>query len=96
MDTLKEERTSQYSGGIFHKTQIELTYNANHIESSGLTHEQTRYIFETNTIGVENKVLNVDDVIETTQYFRGIDMIIDNAKATLTEKFRDCVLSIEC
>ena len=64
-----------------------MTYNSNHIEGSRLTHDQTRYIFETNTIGVENEVLNVDDVIETANHFRCIDMIIDNAKATLTEKF---------
>ena len=68
------------------KTQIDLTYNSNHIEGSRLTHDQTRYIFETNTISVENEVLNVDDVIETSNHFRCIDMIIDHAKATLTEK----------
>ncbi|MBR6636576.1 MAG: Fic family protein, partial [Phascolarctobacterium sp.] len=73
--------------GIYHKTQIDLTYNSNHIEGSRLTHEQTRFIFETNTIGVENEVLNVDDVIETVNHFRCIDMIIDDAKANLTEKF---------
>ena len=60
---------------------------SDHIEGSRLTHDQTRYIFETNTIGVENEVLNVDDVIETANHFRCIDMIIDNAKAALTEKF---------
>ena len=87
LDILQEEKTSKYSGGIYHKTQIDLTYNSNHIEGSRLTHEQTRLIFETNTIGVENEVLNVDDVIETVNHFRCIDMIIDNAKANLTEKF---------
>ncbi len=87
LDILQEEKSSKYSGGIYHRTQIDLTYNSNHIEGSRLTHEQTRYIFETNTIGVENEVLNVDDVIETANHFRCIDMIIDNAKATLTEKF---------
>ena len=71
---------------IIRKMQIDLTYNSNHIEGSRLTHDQTRYIFETNTIGVENEVLNVDDVIETANHFRCIDMIIDNAKAALTEK----------
>ena len=84
---LQEQKTDQYSGGIYHKTQIELTYNSNHIEGSRLTHDQTRYIFETNTIGVENGVLNVDDVIETANHFRCIDMIIDHAKAALKEKF---------
>lgn len=84
---LREEKKNRCSGGIYHKTQIDLTYNSNHIEGSRLTHDQTRYIFETNTIGVENEVLNVDDVIETVNHFRCIDMIIDYAKATLTEKF---------
>ena len=86
LEILQEQKADQYSGGIYHKTQIELTYNSNHIEGSRLTHEQTRYIFETNTIGVENGVLNVDDVIETANHFRCIDMIIDHAKAALTEK----------
>ncbi|MCI6011507.1 MAG: Fic family protein [Firmicutes bacterium] len=87
LDILQEQKASQYFGGIYHKTQIDLTYNSNRIEGSRLTHDQTRYIFETNTIGVENEVLNVDDVIETANHFRCIDLIIDNAKATLTEKF---------
>ena len=84
---LKEQKEAKLKGGIYHRTQIELTYNSNHIEGSRLTKEQTRYIFETNTIGVEKEVLNVDDVIETANHFRCIDMIIDHAKAALTEKF---------
>ena len=87
LDILQEQKASKYSGGIYHQTQIDLTYNANHIEGSRLTHDQTRYIFETNTIGVEKEVLNVDDVIETVNHFRCIDMIIDNVKVALTEKF---------
>lgn len=87
LDILQEEKASKYAGGIYHKTQIDLTYNSNHIEGSRLTHDQTRYIFETNTIGVEKEALNVDDVIETVNHFRCIDMIIDHARATLTEKF---------
>ena len=87
LDILKEQKTRKYSGGIYHKTQIELTYNSNHIEGSRLTHEQTRYIFETNTIGVEKEILNVDDVIETANHFRCVDIMIDDAKAVLTEKF---------
>ena len=86
LDILQEEKTQKYSGGIYHKTQIDLTYNSNHMEGSRLTHDQTRYIFETNTIGVEKEILNVDDVIETANHFRCIDMIIANAKAALTEK----------
>lgn len=87
LNILQEQKTSKYSGGIYHKTQIDLTYNSNHIEGSRLTHDQTRYIFETNTIGMENEVLNVDDVIETVNHFRCVDMIIDHARAALTEKF---------
>ena len=87
LDILQEQKASKYSGGIYHKTQIDLTYNSNHIEGSRLTHDQTRYIFETNTIGVEKEVQNVDDVIETVNHFRCIDMIIDNVKVALTEKF---------
>ncbi len=87
LDILQEQKTSKYSGGIYHKTQIDLTYNSNHMEGSRLTHEQTRYIFETNTVGVVNEVLNVDDVIETANHFRCVDMIIDSAKAVLTERF---------
>lgn len=87
LDILREEKSNKYSGGIYHKTQIELTYNSNHIEGSRLTHEQTRYIFETNTIGVEKEILNVDDVIETANHFRCVDIMIDDAKAVLTEKF---------
>ena len=86
LDILKEQKASRQSGGIYHKTQIELTYNSNHMEGSRLTHDQTRYILETNTIGVANEVLNVDDVVETVNHFRCIDLIIDNAKVTLTEK----------
>ena len=87
LDILQEEKSSGYSGGIYHKTQIELTYNSNHIEGSSLTHEQIRYIFETNTIGVETGNLNVDDVIETANHFRLVSLIIDNAKSMLTEEF---------
>lgn len=86
LDILREQKSNKYPGGIYHKTQIDLTYNSNHMEGSRLTHDQTRYIFETNTIGVENEVLNVDDVIETANHFRCIDKIIDHAKAALTEK----------
>ena len=87
LDILQEEKSSGYAGGIYHKIQIELTYNSNHIEGSSLTHEQTRYIFETNTIGAEDGSLNVDDVIETANHFRIVSLIIDNAKFTLTQEF---------
>ena len=87
LQTLRDEKSIRMSGGLYHELQVRMTYNSNHIEGSRLTHDQTRYIFETNTIGVEKEVLNVDDVIETANHFRCIDMIIDNAKAVLTEKF---------
>lgn len=87
LNTLKEQKDARLDGGIYHKTQIELTYNSNHIEGSTLTHDQTRYIFETNTIGVDNdaKALNVDDILETANHFKCVDYIIDNANKPLSE-----------
>lgn len=86
LEILLYEKAARYSGGIYHKTQIEMTYNSNHIEGSRLTYDQTRYIFETNTIGVTGEAVNVDDVIETANHFRCIDFIIEHAKSALTEK----------
>lgn len=86
LEILQREKANKYSGGIYHKTQIEMTYNSNHIEGNRLTHDQTRYIFETNTIGVTGEAVNVDDVIETANHFRCIDFIIEHAKSALTEK----------
>lgn len=83
--SLKREKAVKLSGGIYHKTQIELTYNSNHIEGCTLTHDQTRYIFETNTIGFENATLNVDDVVETANHFRCVDYIIDNVNKPISE-----------
>lgn len=82
---LREQQQMRIKGGIYHRTQIDLTYNSNHMEGSRLTHDQTRYIFETNTIGVEGESLRVDDIIETTNHFRCIDMIIERAEEPLTE-----------
>ena len=87
LERLRAEKKASVKGGIYHKIQIELTYNSNHIEGSKLTHDQTRYIFETNTIRAENDALNVDDIIETANHFKCIDMVIDNATYRLTEKF---------
>lgn len=64
LNRLREEKEAKFSGGIYHRTQIDLTYNSNHIEGSGLTHEQTRHIFETNTIGITDESVNVDDIID--------------------------------
>jgi len=87
LDILQEEQNAKTSGGIYHKIQIELTYNSNHIEGSRLTHDQTRYIFETNTIGATGESMNVDDIVETVNHFKCIDMIITQAKYALSERF---------
>lgn len=87
LKVLREEKSSRTRGGIYHRTQIDLTYNSNHIEGSRLSHDQTRYIFETNTIGVSDKSLNVDDIVETVNHFRCIDYIIDKAGSRLSENF---------
>lgn len=87
LDVLREQKVMKMKGGIYHKTQIDLTYNSNHIEGSRLTHEQTRYIFETNTIGVTaDETVNVNDIVETVNHFRCIDLIIDKAEEPLTEE----------
>lgn len=82
---LKEQKDAALKGGIYHRTQVDLTYNSNHIEGSRLTHEQTRFIFETNTVGVEGEAVRVDDIIETTNHFRCIDLVIDRAEERLSE-----------
>ncbi len=87
LNILREEKMARLSGGIYHRVQIDLTYNSNHIEGSHLTHDETRYIFETNTIGLSDKAVNVDDIIETSNHFRCIDYMIDNAHLALSEKY---------
>ena len=84
LSRLKSEKESGMKGGIYHRTQIDLTYNSNHIEGSRLSHDQTRYIFETNTIGCSDESVNVDDIVETVNHFRCIDFIIDNALQKLS------------
>jgi len=84
---LKREKDAGLKGGIYHKIQIDLTYNSNHIEGSKLTHDQTRYIFETKTLGVTDKAVKVDDIVETVNHFRCIDLIIEGAHTKLTESF---------
>ncbi len=86
LEILADEKESGRKGGIYHKIQVEMTYNSNHIEGSRLTHDQTRYIYETNTIGLENEALNVDDIIETVNHFRCIDIVIESAEKRLSEK----------
>ena len=84
---LKREKDAGLKGGIYHKIQIDLTYNSNHIEGSKLTHDQTRYIFETKTLGVTDKAVKVDDIVETINHFRCIDLVIEGAHTKLTESF---------
>lgn len=84
---LRIEKQQRLRGGIYHKVQVDMTYNSNHIEGSRLTHEQTRLIFETNTVGIEGEAVNVDDVVETANHFRCIDMVIDSASRPLSESF---------
>lgn len=87
-EILIDEMKSGRKGGIYHKIQIELTYNSNHIEGSKLTADQTRYIFETNTIGVlKDEIVNVDDIIETANHFRCIDTVISSYSKKLSEAF---------
>lgn len=87
LSALRREKEAGLRGGIYHRTQVDLTYNSNHIEGSRLTHEQTRFIFETNTVGVEGESIRIDDIIEATNHFRCIDTIIDRAEEKLTESF---------
>lgn len=85
LSVLQREKQSRLPGGIYHRVQIDLTYNSNHIEGSRLSREQTRFIFETNTIGIEKQAVNVDDVVETANHFRCIDMVIDDANRVLSQ-----------
>ena len=82
---LREEKNSKVKGGIYHKVQVELTYNSNHIEGSKLSLDQTRLIFETATVGVEGESFRVDDIVETQNHFHAIDFIIDQAESPLSE-----------
>ena len=87
LSVLRKEKEARLSGGIYHRIQVDLTYNSNHIEGSRLTHDETRYIFETNTIGIKDSVVNVDDIVETSNHFRCIDSVIDNAEKKMSENY---------
>ena len=84
---LRREKDSGFKGGIYHKIQIDLTYNSNHIEGSRLTHEQTRHIFETKTIGLTGQPVKIDDIIETMNHFRCVDLVIEAVNTKLSESF---------
>ena len=85
LQVLREEKDAKVSGGLYHETQIRLTYNSSRIEGSTLSEEQTRLIFETNTIDAANGI-PVDDIIETANHFRAVDYVIDCAEKLLTEE----------
>ena len=85
LQTLRDEKSVRLSGGLYHELQVRLTYNSNHIEGSQLSEDQTRFIFETNTLGAETG-LPVDDIIETVNHFRGINFVIDRAEQPLNEE----------
>lgn len=87
LEVLVREKERSLKGGIYHKLQIEMAYNSNRIEGSELSHDETRFIYETNTIGLEDKHVKVDDIIETVNHFRCLDLVIDSAKRKLTESF---------
>ena len=87
LQALRDQMEAKLKGGLYHRVQIDLTYNSNHIEGSRLTHDQTRYIFETNTIGVSDESINIDDIIETSNHFRAIDFIITETEGKLTEHY---------
>ncbi|MGN0832748.1 MAG: Fic family protein [Kiritimatiellia bacterium] len=84
---LKAEKRGRVAGGLYHRLQIDFTYNTNHMEGSRLTHEQTRWIFETQTVGDIAKDVPVDDIVETANHFRCIDLVLESAGAALTERY---------
>lgn len=85
LQTLRDEKSAKLSGGLYHELQVRMTYNSNHIEGSKLTEDQTRLIYETNTLDVCDGI-PVDDVLETVHHFRAIDYVIDCAQETLSEE----------
>lgn len=82
---LREQKEVGMKGGIYHRIQIDMTYNSNHIEGSRLTKEQTRFIFETSTLGITKENTRIDDIMETVNHFRCIDYVIDHAIDKITE-----------
>lgn len=85
LSRLREEKPAKTKGGIYHKIQVELTYNSNHIEGSRLSLDQTRFIFETATVGAGGEPIRIDDILETQNHFRAIDYVIDKATFPLSE-----------
>ena len=87
LDILREQKDMNLKGNLYHNTQITFAYNTNHIEGSQLTEDQTRYIYETNTLLTEkNTITNLDDILETTNHFKLVDYMLDVAEQELTEE----------
>ncbi len=87
LKALIEQKKTSLKGGVYHKLQVEMAYNSNHIEGSTLTHDQTKYIYETNSLGLEGDAINVDDVLEAANHFRCFDLVIDSVNNPLSESF---------
>jgi len=86
LNILREQKEMKLKGNLYHNTQIIFAYNTNHIEGSKLTEDQTRYIFETNTILFEGETIaSVDDILETANHFKLVDYMLDKAEENLTE-----------
>ena len=84
-DKLVEEKKNRFHGGLYHKTQVNLAYNSNRIEGSRITEEQTRYIFETRTIGFKDEeAVPIDDIIETANHFVAFDYLLDTLSQILS------------
>ena len=86
LERLREEKAAKVRGGIYHKVQVDLAFNSNHIEGSRLSLDQTRLIFETATVGFEGEPVRFNDVVETLNHFRAVDFIIDAAAEPLSEQ----------
>lgn len=86
LQVLREQMESRLKGSIYHRTQVELTYNSNHIEGSRLSKEQTRFIFDTNTLGATSDPTRIDDIIETVNHFCCVDYVIKHASEKISEK----------
>lgn len=92
IDCIRGEKSSATKGGIYHKIQIELAYHSNHIEGSQLSEEQTRYIYETNTVGMDGSTtVKVNDIVETVNHFIAFDYLVDTIDEELSEKWiKEC------
>lgn len=87
LEVLREQKNMKLKGNLYHNTQITFAYNTNHIEGSKLTEDQTRYIYETNTLLAEkDSITDLDDVLETANHFKLVDYMLDIANEKLTEK----------